>query len=158
LDGLGNIKVNDESDVGLVDAHSEGDGGHDDLYIFVQEEVLSFGPQLAVQSGVISYRLDAIGYQHVCQLLCRLPVQRIDNTALALLLYDVADNAFDGLILLDLGLYLIIEIASVEGGDKYFWVAQAQIFDYVALNLGGSGGGQCNDGNVGIDLVHHFPQ
>ena len=30
LDGLGHIVVDDETDIGLVDAHPEGDGGHND--------------------------------------------------------------------------------------------------------------------------------
>ncbi len=61
LYGLGYIKVNDEPDIRLIDAHSKSNGGYDHLYVFVEEQVLPFGPELAVQSRVVGNGLNAIG-------------------------------------------------------------------------------------------------
>jgi hypothetical protein len=40
LDVLGAVVVDHEAHVGLVDAHAERDGGHDDLDLVAQERVL----------------------------------------------------------------------------------------------------------------------
>src|SRR5260221_13602964 len=150
--------MNDESDVRFVDTHSEGYRSYDDLHVLVEEKVLPFCPELAVQTSVVGYRLDAIGHKHVCQLFCRLPVERIDNTAFAFLLNDITDNAFNGLVLLDLRLDLVIKIGPVEGGYEDIRVAEPEIFDDVAFYLRGGRCRKGNDGDFRADLVHHFPQ
>ncbi len=63
LDRFGNVVVNHKTDIRLVNAHPEGDGGTDHLYVFTQELILTFGTEFAVQSGVIRHCLDAIGFE-----------------------------------------------------------------------------------------------
>ncbi len=50
LDVFGQIVMDDEADVGLVDAHAEGDGGADDAHFVAQEKFLVLGA-LARRSG-----------------------------------------------------------------------------------------------------------
>ena len=53
FDALGDVVVDDETHIGLVDAHAEGDGGHDDVHVLHEEFVLVLGADLVVQSGVV---------------------------------------------------------------------------------------------------------
>src|SRR5579859_3624890 len=107
---------------------------------------------------MIGYRLYPIGDKHVGQLLRRLAIQRIDDATLALLLDNIADDTFDGLILLYLGLDLIVEIAAVERRNENVGLPQSQILYNIAFYLGGSGGCQGDYRDVWVDLVHHLPQ
>ena len=53
LDGAGKSGVNDGADVGLVDAHAEGDGGDDDLELAGEEVALHALARGRVETGVI---------------------------------------------------------------------------------------------------------
>ena len=45
--------MNDEAHVGLVDAHAEGDGGHNDVHLLGEELVLVFGAHLGLKACVV---------------------------------------------------------------------------------------------------------
>ena len=53
LDVFGQIVMDDEADVGLVDAHAEGDGGADHPHFVAQEKFLVLRPLAGGQPGVI---------------------------------------------------------------------------------------------------------
>ena len=55
LERLRRARVNDEPDVGSIDAHAEGDRCDDDVGIFVEERVLMPMPRLVVEAGVIGH-------------------------------------------------------------------------------------------------------
>ena len=52
----GHVVVDDEADVGLVDAHAEGQRGHDDLDASRHEGVLRIAALVGRQAGVIDAR------------------------------------------------------------------------------------------------------
>src|SRR5882757_4170592 len=150
--------MNNKPNVRFVNAHPEGNGSYNHLHVLVQEKILSFGPQLAIQPRMIGDGLDAIGYQHIGQLFGGLPVKRIDDATLSFMLYNITNDTFNGLVLLDLGLDLVIKIAPVKGRDEYSGIAQAQVLYDVALHLWRGGRRQGDDRRVGTDLIHHLPQ
>ena len=53
FDALRHVEVGDEAHVGFVDAHAEGDGGHDDEAFFAGEAVLVFVALGHGEAGVI---------------------------------------------------------------------------------------------------------
>ena len=53
---FGQVQVGDKSNVGLVDAHTEGNGGHDNHAVFAQKALLVPGACLAVQPSVVGQR------------------------------------------------------------------------------------------------------
>src|ERR1700680_4428449 len=55
--------MNHPADVRFVDAHSEGDGRDDHLYIVTNERFLIAAPGLRLESRVIGKSADAVGLQ-----------------------------------------------------------------------------------------------
>ena len=86
LQTLGNIIMNNVTYVRFVNAHTESDGRHNDIYALHQEVVLCFGPLCRLHAGMISASRDVIGAQHLGQLLHTTTTQTIDDAALALVL------------------------------------------------------------------------
>src|SRR5690606_9033802 len=114
LDGLWNVIMNYKTNVWLIDSHPEGDGGNDHLYILAEELILPLGPQLAVETCVVSNGLDSIRSKYLRKFFCCLPVECVNDPALRLHRLDETHNAFIGLTLLDLRLNFVIEIRTIE--------------------------------------------
>ncbi len=53
FDAFGQVEVNDEAHIGLVDAHAKRDGGNDDLCIIADEGFLIPAPFRIIQSRMI---------------------------------------------------------------------------------------------------------
>ena len=153
LYALGDVVVDHEAHVGLVDAHSEGYGGHYHVDLLHQELVLVLGPGLRVESGMVGQGLDAVDAQQRRQLLHLLAAEAVDYARLAGILADELDYVLLGL---DLVPDLIIEVGAVERRPEHFRVGDAQCAQDVALHLGGGGGGQ-RDYGLAAYLVHYGP-
>ena len=141
FDALGNVVVDDKANVRLVNAHAKSDGGHDDVNLFREEQVLVLGPGLCVQAGMIRTRLDAVDGEHLGQFLHLAAAEAVDDAALAGILADEADDILLGFHLVP---YLIIEVGPIEGGLEYLGVLDAQVLENVALDLGRSGSREGN--------------
>ena len=61
LDGLGQVVVNDPANVGLVDAHAKGDGGHDAVESASHEVVLDLAAQGGIEPRMVGACPDAAG-------------------------------------------------------------------------------------------------
>ena len=141
---LGDVVVDDEAHVGLVDAHAEGDGGHDDVDFLHQEVILRLCACGGVQSGVVALRLDVVGAQHLGQVFHLLARETVDDAALAGVLLDESHD-----ILVDvLGLlpHLVVEVGAVERRLELLGVDDAQVLLDVGAHLVGGGGGERNHG------------
>jgi hypothetical protein len=55
--------VDDAADVASVNAHAEGDRGHDDIQSLAREVLLDPAPLIRGEAGVIGLCLDAVGLQ-----------------------------------------------------------------------------------------------
>ena len=71
--------MDDEPDVGLVDAHAEGVGRHHDLNAVVEEVVLILPAHLGVQLGVVGRRPDAPALEQAGRLVHLLRGAAIDD-------------------------------------------------------------------------------
>ena len=60
---LRHVVVDDEAHIRLVDAHTEGDGGHDDVGLLHQEVVLVLHAGTRIQTGMIRQRADLVHLQ-----------------------------------------------------------------------------------------------
>ena len=64
--------MSDETHIGLIDSHAEGDGGYDDYSLVAQESALMICSSLCRQSSVVGKRIEALRLQPVGNVLCLL--------------------------------------------------------------------------------------
>ena len=149
---LGDVVVDHEADVGLVDAHAEGDGGHDHVDFFHQEGVLVVGTRDGVHTGVVGQGLDAVDVQQLRDFFHFLAAEAVDDAALAGVVLDELDD-----VALGVGLVadFVIEVLAVEGILEHLGVQHAEVLLDVRLDLRGGGGGQGDDGRL-ADLADDF--
>ena len=134
--------MDDETDVGLVDAHAEGDGRDDHLDVLHEEAVLVLGAGFRVQAGVIGEGLDAVDGEQLGQFLHLLAAQAVDDAGLAGVLADEADDVLLGVHLVA---DLVVEVRAVEGGLEDGGVGDAEVLEDVALDLGRGRRGEGDD-------------
>ena len=70
LDGAGESDVDDGADVGLVDAHAEGDGGDDDLEFAGVEVALDALADAGFEAGVVGGGFAIRGVRRVLRRIC----------------------------------------------------------------------------------------
>ena len=75
--------MRDEADVGLVDAHAEGDRGDDDDAFLAQKALLVARARLGRQAGMVGQRLAAVRAEPGRGVLDRPPGQAIDDAGIA---------------------------------------------------------------------------
>ena len=129
---LGNVVMDDEPHVGLVDTHAESDRGDDHIGALHQEIVLILGARGRIHARMIGQRLDAVGYQQLGQFLDLLAAQTIDDAAAPLLLLDEADDVAVHVVL---GTDFVIEIRTVERRFENRGVVHAEVLLDVQLHL-----------------------
>ena len=122
--------MDDEADVGLVDAHAEGDGRDDHLDVLHEETVLVLGAGLRVQAGVVGEGLDAVDGQQLGQLLHLLAAEAVDDAGLAGVLADETDDVLLGVHLVA---DLVVEVRAVEGGLEDGGVGDAEVLEDVGV-------------------------
>ncbi len=83
LDRLRQVEVGDEADVGLVDAHAEGDGGDDDQAVLAQEPGLVGGAGPRVEPRVVRDGLDPVVAEEVGGALDRVAREAVDDARVA---------------------------------------------------------------------------
>ncbi len=153
LHALRQIQVRDETHVGLVDAHAEGNGGHHHHAVFLDEPVL---PLLALgggEAGVIGERVDAVVDQHLRRLLHRPARETVDDPALAaMLVADETQQLAARIVLAGDG---VADVRAVEALHELARVLQLQARDDLAPR-GGVGRGRERDARyAGVTFSEH---
>ena len=69
FDALGQVVMQHKAHVGLVDAHAKGDGGHDDLHIIADEQLLIVFALFIGQPGVIGAHRKPFALQQAGQVI-----------------------------------------------------------------------------------------
>ena len=101
---------------------------------------------------MIGQGLDAVDYQQLGKVFNLLAREAVDDAALAgVILYIPYYLLVQLHGVARLGAHLIVEVGTVETGDEGLGLFHLQVFDNVLLHLGGGRGGECQDGNVGMD-------
>ena len=151
FEALGDVVVDDEAHIGLVDAHAEGDGGHDDVDLLHEELVLVLLTRLAVEAGVVGQGADAVDGERLGQFLHLLAAEAVHDARLAWVLLDIFDDVLDDVF--GLGSYFVIQIRAVERRLEDLGVHDLKVFHDVVLHLHRGGGGEGDDGEVVADGV-----
>ena len=132
LERLRNIVVDYKTHIGLVDAHTEGDSCHNNIGTLLEEGILIVGTGLCIHTCVVRQRLDAVCNKQLGKLLNLLAAQAVDNTALALILLDKADDVAVRIVLRS---QLIVEVWSVERALEDGGVGHTEVLLNIHLHL-----------------------
>ena len=143
FEALRDVVVNHETDVGLVDAHSESDSRHDDVDLLHQELILILLTCLAVQTGMVWQRLDAVNLQSLSEFLHFFTAQSVHDSRFSRVRFDIFYDVFDHIF--RLRTYFIIKIRTVERRFEDLGILDFKVFHDVLLHLHGCGSSQCND-------------
>jgi uncharacterized membrane protein YhaH (DUF805 family) len=153
LDVLRQIQVRDETHVGLVDAHAEGDGGDHHDPVLAQEAALMTLAHLGVEPGVVGQGGDALGVEPGRGLLHLLARAAVDDAGLALVLVaQPAQQLALRLVLLDDG---VADVGPVEAGDEVSRAGQRQAPDDVVARHRVGRGRQRDARHAGVALGKH---
>ena len=132
FDVLGHLVVDDVADVALVDAHAEGIGGDDDLYLVVRKGVLHGPAHVITETGMVMTGFDAAPRQFLIDPVYFLARRRIDDAAVFLMLLDVGQGKVELAVRAD---DAEIEVRPVEAADKDAFLLQAQEVHHILLDL-----------------------
>ena len=147
---FGNIVMDHETDVRLVDTHAEGDGGHNHIHFLHEELVLIIGPGFGIQTGVVREGLDAVDAQCLGHFLHLLTAEAVNDAGFAGILADEADDVFFRIHLVP---HFVIQIGPIEGRFEHPGVLDAEVLEDVALHFGRGRGGE-GDHRRRLDLVY----
>ena len=150
LETFGNVVMDHIAYVGLVDTHTEGNGGHNDVSLFHQEGVLIPRSRLRVHACMVRQSLDTVGAENVGELLHPFSAEAVDDARLALVGFDVFDDL--AIYVLTLRPHLVVEVGAVEGGLEDRGVQHAEILLNVVLHLRRGRSRQGDEGML-ADLV-----
>ena len=152
LDGFGRVIVNHEAHVGLVDAHAEGDGGHNHVALLVQERVLVVDAHLLVEAGVVGAGAHVVHAQQLGNFLHLLAAQAINDAGLALVPLHVLNELLFGVVL---GAHLVVEVGAVEAGFEDAGVVHVQVFLDVQLHFGRGRGREGDNRHVAAEVINN---
>ena len=130
---LRDVVVYHEAHIGLIDTHTEGDGGHDDVDVFHQEGILRLCTGGRVESCMVGRSLDVVGSQDGCQLLHLLARQAIDDAALTGMLLDKLDDVL--IHILGLRPHLVIKVRTIKRTLELRSIEDTQVLLDVAAHL-----------------------
>jgi hypothetical protein len=146
LDGLRQVAVKDEADVGFVDAHAEGDGGDDDVDVVPVEGFLVPGPLQVPEAGVVGEGLDAVAGEEGGGRFHVFSGGAVDDAGFPGVLFQEGED-----LIIEAAFWqdAVVEIGPVERRPHLERVAQTELADRVPLDLLGGGGGEGGDGHGG---------
>ena len=116
--------MGDETNVGLVDAHAERDGGDDDDSVFAQKASLVSGAHPGVETRVVRQRVESAGLQELGRRLDALAAERIDDSRIVRVLG--LDETEQLLAWLGLVHDAVLDVRPVEACDEVLRLAQLQ--------------------------------
>ena len=149
LDRLGQVVVDDEADVGLVDAEAEGVGRDDDADAVAGEGVLDADAVFLGHAGVVAGAADAAALKRLGERLDALAGRAVDDGGgLAAEGFEQLGDLLQLLLLAAHADGVEAKVGAVEAGDAHVRVVEAEALDDVVADTGVGGGGEGDDGRV----------
>ena len=136
---LGHVVVDDKPDVGLINAHAKGVGGHHDLDTVIEEIVLVFPADLRVQLGVVGCRPDTPALEQAGRLVHLFGGAAIDDARMVALPQDIIQQD-TGLLAGQGTAGLKIEVGAVKACRHLIGVFQGQMGADVIPDVSRGGG------------------
>ncbi len=131
--------MDDETDIGLVDSHAEGNRRHDDLDVILDKKVLIFRAHLVGQAGMVGPYGIALFMEKFMETVRLLARKAIDDPRFVPVRFQKFRDLLERC---DLGFNFQEEIRTIETADEFIALIDLQrLFDVVA-NPPCCGGGQ----------------
>ena len=132
--------MGDKAHIGLVDAHSKGDGSHHNHAIVAQEPVLVALAHLGIQPGVVGHRVDAGLDQRLCHVLYLSARLAVHNAGLAFMF--ALDKAQQLLRAIALFHNRVADVGPIEAADEGAGILQLQSLQNIGAGQGIGRGGE----------------
>ena len=129
----------DQPDIGLVDAHPEGDGRHDNRDLVTNELLLGLAAYRRIQTGVVGQGGQTPLAQRSGQVLGALARKAVHDAGLAPVLVQQVRQRINGVAL---GTHAIAQIGAVEAGQELLGPGQFKLFGNIVADLFGCRSGQ----------------
>ena len=143
---FGNVVVDDESHIGLVDAHAKGDGSHNHIDVFFKKSILGVATHLGIQSCVIGARIDVVGAKHLGEFFHAFAREAVDDTTHMRVTLDESDDVvihFSRLLS-----HFVVEVGAIKRAFILECIGDSQILFDVHAHLVGGSGCECDDGHL----------
>ena len=142
LDGTRQIHVCHKAHIRLVDAHAEGDGGHDDHAVLALEGSLHVAAFGGLQAGMVGTGMKALLLQEGRHLLGAVARRAVDDARFPLV--AIANEAQQLLVAVALLDDPVADVGAVEAGDEGLGILQGKPVDDLAAGEIVGGGGERN--------------
>ena len=153
LDGLGQVEMHHVADIGLVDAHAEGDGGDNAVQLPAHELLLDSLPLLMGQAGVIGRGRNFVPTQVLGDLLGGLLQGDVDDTRLP----EVPAQPFHQPAMLVLAtdrFHQQVQVRPIETGGDHIIRCNGELGLHIGDHFRRCGGGQQQGlGNTELALI-----
>ena len=106
--------MDNKTNIGLVNTHTKGNGGHNYIAVFHQECILVGSPGFGVQTGMIRHGFNAVHFQHFGNFLYLFSAQAVDDAGFAISGLDKGEYFFMDNILSAFGTNFIVKVGPVE--------------------------------------------
>ena len=140
---LGNVVVDNESHVWLVDAHTKSDCGNNHLHIVFQKLILILRPHSTFHACMVRERLDVVHIEQFSQFFHLFSTQTVDDARFPLHAFDEADNFL--IHIFGFWSHLVVKVRAVERRLEYLAIGNIEVLHNVVLNLWRGCGGERND-------------
>src|ERR1035437_2874367 len=142
------IIMNYEPYIRLINPHSKGNCGHNNISLFHKKLILVYCVGSLIHAGVIWKSFNSIYLKNFCHFLDFLTAETINNSRLPGIVFNIFN---DLLCYILFGLYLVIKVRTVKGRFKYVCIQNTQVFLNIVLNFWS---GCCCKGNNGRSPYH----
>ncbi len=149
---LGHARVDHVADVRLVDAHAEGDRGHDRVGFVFDERVLVAATVVVAQAGVVGQRTIAQLLQGGGGLVHVFARDAVDDARFAPVPLQHFADLPQAVVP---PLHFVDQVGPIERADQDFRIAQLQLFRDIPPHGVRCGGGIGVDADVGESLLQH---
>ena len=139
------IVMDDEADVGFVDAHAKGDGGADYLDIIADESFLISGASITFHSCMVGEGFDAVRAEFGGEMVRGIPALAINNAALGRPLLDEVEQ-----LIVSGGFFqdAIGEVGAIKAADENCGGPKFELGEDVLPDPLSGGGGEGEERHV----------
>lgn len=143
---FGQVVMENEADIGFINAHTESDGGDDDGDVVTDKLLLVETAVGVVEAGVVGEGVPAVALELLGELVDLAAGGAVDNAGLLLVVVEEGEGLFKATRFGGDGEE---KVFTIEAGDKFISIGDGKALFNVGADLFGGGGGDGEADGVG---------